>query len=180
MKQCLSKWFSSRRTIFRLVVVAGLVSICACGYRFAGGEPLPGGVTSVGIEKIENRTSESGIENMLVNHLIAEFTRNGKKLSPSTQNADGILSGVIESVQIDSVSHKNIHSALERRVRLRLSLKLTDVGGNVLWSIDGMSASRVFDVHAEKLRTERKRRDALSELLEKMSENIYSRLTAGF
>jgi len=57
-----------------------LISLClfcltACGYRFAGSGSFPGDVEYVFIEVIENRTSKIGVERIVTNQLIFEFSR---------------------------------------------------------------------------------------------------------
>ena len=49
-----------------------------CGYRFTGSGNFPTGIRSIFVAILENRTSETGVENIFTNDLIYEFTSNSK------------------------------------------------------------------------------------------------------
>ena len=84
----------------------------ACGYRFAGGGSFPAGITSVCISILENRTSETGMENIFTNALIYEVIRDRRVALTSRDKADALLSGVIESINTQTISRKGTHSPL--------------------------------------------------------------------
>jgi hypothetical protein len=52
--------------------------LSSCGYRFVGSGSFPAGIKSVSIPILENRTSETGMENIITNDLIYEVTRDKK------------------------------------------------------------------------------------------------------
>ena len=62
--------------------------ISACGYQFAGGGNFPAGVTSLSINMFENRTAETGVENVFTNDIIYEVTRDKKVVLRSKNAAD--------------------------------------------------------------------------------------------
>jgi hypothetical protein len=69
------------------------IFLSACGYHFEGGGELPAGVRNVFVGVFENRTSETGLENIFTNDLINEFTRS--KRFAGREKAEAVLSGVI-------------------------------------------------------------------------------------
>ena len=150
----------------------------ACGYRFTGGGSLPAGVKSIYIAMLENRTSETGAENIFTNDLIYEFTKNSAVASKD--RADAYLSGTIKSMNIETISHRGTHTSLERRVKIALDLKLTDTDGKVIWVAKDISENEEYDVMSDKLATEQKRRDAISALSKRLAEKVYNRLTEDF
>jgi outer membrane lipopolysaccharide assembly protein LptE/RlpB len=152
--------------------------LTACGYRFTGSGNFPAGVKSVFIAILENRTTETGLENIVTKDLIYEFTRNRR--AASKEKAEAVLSGVLNALNTETISHKGQHTSLERRVSVSVDLKLTDADGREIWSGKGISANEAYDVATDKLETEQNRREAISALSKRLSEKIYNRLTVDF
>lgn len=152
----------------------------ACGYRFAGGGNLPGGIQTIAIEIFKNRTTETRLENTITNDLIYEFTRKGRSVQKNSKEADAILTGVIESERITTISRQAQQSALARRVEIILNLKLTGSDGAVKWSASGVTAFEDYDVAADKQANEISKRRAIETLSKKLAEKVYNRLTEDF
>ena len=73
----------------------------ACGYGFAGSGAFPEGVDKIFIEVIENRTSKIGVERIVTNQLIFEFSRQRESSLVSNLNqADAVLKGAINSTSV--------------------------------------------------------------------------------
>ena len=162
-------------TIFLLCI-----SLSACGYRFAGSGSFPAGIKSVCIPILKNRTSEAGIENTITNDLIYEVTRHDITVLSSKDKADSILSGVIKSMTIETIAHKDPQTSSERRVTVTVDLKLTGPSGRVIWSAKGASANEAYKVMSDKLATEQNRRNAISALSKRLVERLYARITDDF
>ncbi len=141
---------------------------------------MPEGIKSLSIKMLKNRTSETGAENIFTNDLIYEITSFGKVVLTKEDSADGILSGVIESMRVDAISHRDSYTSLERRVIVTLSLKLTDQTGRVIWSAKDFSVSEDYIVSSDKQTTERNRREAIKTLSKRFAEKVYNRLTDDF
>jgi outer membrane lipopolysaccharide assembly protein LptE/RlpB len=154
--------------------------LSACGYQFAGGGNFPAGVTSLSINMFENRTAETGVENVFTNDIIYEVTRDKKVVLTSKNAADAILTGVIASMRTDTITHKGAYTSSERRVTVAVDLKLENRSGRVIWTANGVSANEVYNVAADKQATEQNRRTAISKLSKRLAETIYHRLTEDF
>ncbi len=141
---------------------------------------MPEGIKSLSIKMLKNRTSETGAENIFTNDLIYEITSFGKVVLTKEDSADGILTGVIESMRVDAISHRDSYTSLERRVIVTLSLKLTDQTGRVIWSAKDFSVSEDYIVSSDKQTTERNRREAVKTLSKRFAEKVYNRLTDDF
>ena len=163
---------------FLFAIVLCLFSVAACGYRFMGSGNFPSGIKYVFIAILENRTNETGLENIVTEDLIYEFTRNRR--ATSREKADAVLSGVLNTMNTETISHRGRHTSLERRVTVSVDLKLTGTDGLEIWSVKGVSANEAYDVTTDKLETEQKRRVAISALSKRLSEKIYNRLTDDF
>jgi len=153
--------------------------LCGCAYKFAGGGELPGAVRKVSISVLENKTAESGIQNIITNDLIYEFTRNGKVVA-KIDDAEAYLTGTIESANDEAISHKGDHTSLERRVKVVLGLKLKDRSGNIIWTGKDISADQAFAVMGDKIETEKQRRTAIEVLSKRLAEKVYNRMTDNF
>ncbi len=79
-----------------LLAAAAALLAWACGYRFsAAGGPLPGGVRSIDVPVLKNRTTEPDLPAWLTGDLRREIVRAGHG---GGEESDARLSGVIESV----------------------------------------------------------------------------------
>jgi len=162
-----------------IIFIAVALLFYGCAYRFAGGGDLPASVKKVSISVLENKTAESGIENIITNDIIYEFTRRGKIVAKK-DDADAYLTGVIESANDAAISHSSSQTSLERRVTVVLGLKLKDRSGNIIWTGKDIAADQAFAVMADKIETEQKRRTAIVVLSKRLAENVYNRLTDNF
>ena len=162
------------------IVFLFLIIVSACGYKFTGGGSFPAGIKRICVAILENRTSETGAENIFTNDLIYEITRDNKVVLTNKDKADALLSGVIKSINIKTISRTGTHSSLERRVTVTVDIKLTTLDGKVLWSEDNVEANEAYDVRSDKLVTEQQRRNAISALSKRLAQRLYARLTDDF
>lgn len=153
----------------------------ACGYRFAGTGGYPDDVEKIFIEVFENRTSKAGIERVVTNQLIFEFTRQREQsLASDTNDADATLKGVIQSILTRTISRVGTEVANEREVIMSLDLRLIKKDGEVIWAARGISGREAYDVSDLKLENDRNEALAIARLSERLSERVYSRLTDDF
>lgn len=157
-----------------------LLTSTACGYRFSGGGDLPGGVERVSVGFFENRSAETGVEGIISNDILYEFTRNGKAFTYRNEAGSAVLSGHILSVTTRAISRQSIHNTQEQRVTVTVSLRLTDSKGVVIWQASRISENEEFEVSKDKATTEQNKRAAISKLSRRMAEKIYYRMTDNF
>jgi len=173
-----TKLILKRSTIWLIFILC--ISLSACGYKFAGSGSLPGGIKSVCIPVLNNRTSEAGVENMITNDLIYEFNRHGISVLSSKDKAEAVLSGVVWSVFIETIAYKSPTISSERRVTITVNLTLKSNSGKILWSRMGLSDNEAYDVASDKLETERNKKEAILVLSKRFTETIYMNMTADF
>jgi outer membrane lipopolysaccharide assembly protein LptE/RlpB len=166
------------RAALHLMIIAGFL-FSACGYKFTGGGDLPSSVKKISVSVLENRTAESGIENIITNDIIYEITRNGK-IVENKDNADASLTGTIESVSDDAIAHRGDKISLERRVTVVLNLNLTGKDGKKIWAAKGIASDQAFSILSDKIATENEKRKAITTLSKRLAEKVYSRLTDNF
>ena len=154
----------------------------ACGYRFAGSGDFPKGVKYIFIEVLENRTSKSGVERIVTNQLIFEFSRQRESsLVSNRQKADAVLKGTINSIRTQTISRVGTELASEREVIMTIDLRLIKKDdGTVIWAASGISDREAYDVDSVKVETDRNEDTAIARLSERISERIFNRLTDDF
>jgi outer membrane lipopolysaccharide assembly protein LptE/RlpB len=170
----------SEKKISISIIVFLWLLVAACGYQFANRGNFPSDIKSISIVMFENRTSETGIEQIITNAIDYEITRSSNLALMDSHKADAVLSGVVESLGIETISYRRVYSAIERRVRLTVSLRLTDREGKVIWSARRISGNQAYNVSPDKKRTEQNRRNAISVISRRLAETVYDRLTGRF
>ena len=164
------------------IVMAAVAAVSACGYRFSGGRELPAGVQRVHLVIFQNRTSESGVENDLAASLANSFTTLGNKdmLAGSREDADAELNGVINSIEISTVSRRTETISAERRVVVTASARLISSDGRTLWRAESLSVSQAYRVAADSLETEADKRAAIRSAADLLADKIYNSLASNF
>ncbi len=164
------------------MIICLTISVSGCGYRFAGQGQFPKGVERIFIGVFENRTTKTGIEQIVTNQIVFEFTRQREKsLASSEDQADAVLKGVIKRIRTDTLSRVGTEVANEREVIMTIDVRLEKQNSReVLWTAKGITDRQAFDVAESRLETDRNESIALARLSERMSERIFSRLTNDF
>jgi hypothetical protein len=159
----------------RIAALISLILLAGCGYRFTVGGPLPAGLDSVAVTMLENRTAEIGAEQIITNELIYEFTRNGHPVR-GVEAADGVLSGTVAGMNVETVSRAGEITSLERRITASVRLRLVDGEGERLWSAADVRASEAYAVFSDKVATDTAKREAIRTLARRLAEEVYGRI----
>jgi outer membrane lipopolysaccharide assembly protein LptE/RlpB len=163
------------------LVITACVLVASCGYRFPGSGNLPSGVNRIFVTTFENRTRESGLETTITDDLILQLIQNQKNAVTSRkEEADAVLSGVIESIRNETVVRATERIALERRVTITVSLKLVTPDGRVIWYGDGISENETYKVAGDEFETELNKKAAITVSSSRLAERVYDRLTDDF
>jgi outer membrane lipopolysaccharide assembly protein LptE/RlpB len=168
-------------------VQSGLFLICllavlqACGYHFIGGGSLPAGIQRLYIPTLENRSTETGIETTVTNAFAEEASRRRIEVAASADTAEGVIIGEITRIATTTVSRSGERTAVERRVEIRVRLRLEDAAARELKRIETVRADSVYDViDGDEAATEDNRRAALEAAAQEVAERAYQRLTEDF
>jgi outer membrane lipopolysaccharide assembly protein LptE/RlpB len=166
---------------FGAIIILIAVVCCACGYRFGEQGGFPGDSDRLFVKVLENRTQETGVENIVTAALLSELTlRKTDNLASGLDNADVVLSGVVEEVAIGTIATRTRDTAAERRVTVTVDLKLVKQDGNVVWTTKGLSDNEGYSVDANNERTDQNRRDAIRVLSRRIAEKVVNRLSDDF
>ena len=153
----------------------------ACGYRFGGQIGFPGDSNRIFVKVLENRTQETGVENIVTAALLSELTlRKTNGIASGMDQADVVLSGVVEQVAIRTISTRSKDTAGERRVTVSVDLILKKQDGSVVWTTRGLTEDEGYLVAADKERTDQNRRDAIRALSQRIAERAVNRMSDDF
>jgi outer membrane lipopolysaccharide assembly protein LptE/RlpB len=164
----------------KIWIVCALLAVFtagACGYRFAGGGRLPEGIRTLSVGVFENQTRESGLEHLIANEVIHQFTRFGTVELTDRDSAQAVLTGRIRSVGITTIAHQTATISAERRIRVVVIPTLTASSGRVLWSGGSITDDETFFVGADRLQTDQNKKSALMTLSKRIAERIYYQMT---
>jgi hypothetical protein len=169
------------RSSFSVIIILIAVLCGACGYRFAQQEGFPGGTRRLFVNVFQNPTQETGVENIVTAALLSELTlRKTDELVSNMDNADVVLSGVVEEVTIGTIATKTKDAASERRVAVTINVKLTKQEGGVIWSANRFSDNEAYQVAGNPEQTDQNRRDAIRLLSRRIAEKVVNRLSDNF
>lgn len=153
----------------------------ACGYRFAQESGFPGGTDRLFVKVLENKTQETGVENIITATLLSELTlRKTDKLASGMDDADVVLSGAVNEVTIRTISVSKPTVADERRVTVSIDLKLTRKDGSTVWAAKDLSDFEAYLVVANPEITDANRRDAIKILSKRIAEHAVNRFSDDF
>jgi outer membrane lipopolysaccharide assembly protein LptE/RlpB len=171
--------FSTKQFVI-VMMIGSLAALSGCSYRFSGTGALPSSMTRIYISMIENNTSEEGIENHLTDDLINEFIMRKKEVLSRQEDAEGVLSGSIESLRDTPIAHSSYSKTTQRRVFLGVVLTLVDTKGKTVWAVNGINANQAYKVTDDKTLTEQNKKAAIRILSKRLAEKIYNRMTDDF
>ncbi len=159
-----------------------LTVTAACGYHLKGtGLRAPEGVRTIAVAVLANRTTESGIESIFTGDLAYEFTRSKVLRVVDIKEADAVLSGSIQSLTVDTISHTENYDSAERRVIITLNLALKRADGNIVWADNTLTDREAFAVSSSARRqTDSNRRAAIEAISKRLSEKIHTRILQDF
>ena len=153
----------------------------ACGYRLAEQGGFPGDTERLFVKVLENKTQETGVENIVTEALLNELTlRKTDQLASGSDDADVILSGVVDQVAIVTISEAKPDLAGERRVTVHVDLKLTKKDDSVVWTARGLSDFEEYFVEDDTERTDANRRNAIGVLSKRIAERAVNRFSDDF
>ena len=166
---------------FSVIIILSVVLCAACGYRFAEQAGFPGDTERLFVKVLENKTQETGVESIVTDALLNELTlRKTNELASGIDDADVVLSGVVDLVTINTISVSKPDVAEERRVNVSIDLKLTKKDGGIVWAANGLSDFEEYLVDTDTERTDANRRNAIRVLSKRIAERTVNRFSDDF
>jgi hypothetical protein len=153
----------------------------ACGYRFADQGGFPGDTQRLFVNVLENKTQETGVENIITAALLSELTlRKTNRLAAGLAEADVVLSGVVKHVNIRTISVSEPRVADERRVTVTVALTLSKTDGSKVWTGGDFSDFEAYLVNVNPEITDANRRNAIRILSKRIAERVINRFSDDF
>jgi outer membrane lipopolysaccharide assembly protein LptE/RlpB len=170
----------SKSKYISLIFLVACLS-AACGYRFAKEGGFPGDTERLFVKVLENKTQETGAESILTAALLNELTlRKTDELAAGIDDADVVLSGIVNQVTIRTISESQPDVADERRVTVSVDLKLTKKDGTIVWAAKDLSDFEEYFVDVDAEQTDANRRNAIRVLSKRIAERTVNRFSDDF
>ena len=134
-----------------IVVLLLLIELSACGYHLVGTTSfLPEDIETLYVEKFKNQTKWVNMDQRLMEAMTLEWVRRRRlQLVDSADQADVVLSGMIQRLAVIPVSYDDQGRANEYQMSLQAMVQLTDVRGDepaVLWEDKAFSRRTSYGV----------------------------------
>lgn len=164
------------------LLIFSIAILCsACGYRFSEQGGFPGDTERLFVNVLENKTQETGVENIVTAALLAELTwRKTHRLAGGLADADVVLSGVVKHVNIRTISVSEPTVADQRRVTVTVALTLRKTDGSTVWSGGDISDFEVYLVNVNPEITDANRLNAIRKLSKRIAERVVNRFSDDF
>lgn len=172
----------SKLSVAVILVLAVAVAVAACGYEFRGKQNnLPSDVRSIAVPVFKNKTNEIRIEQIFTDAVIFQFTRSQMVRVVSEGQADAVLSGTVNRVEIVDVALTSSDTSRQRRITIWVNAKLIrKKDGKVLWADKSLWQNRTYDVAGSPQATEVNKRAAISLLATQMAQTLHDRVFENF
>jgi hypothetical protein len=129
------------RWLTAVVLCAYAAASSGCGYALAGrGSFLPTTIHTVGIPKLENRSTFFQVEDILTDKIRAEFIGRGKyTVTPEDSGADALLTGEVLGISVVPVGITENQLASRYLFTVALKMEFTDTHTqDVIWQNDSL------------------------------------------
>ncbi len=155
--------------------------ISACGYHFSGqGNPFSEDIKTIAIPVFSNQTGETGFENYLTNQFVYEFTSRKRLRVVDIKDADVVLKGKIQSINLPDISFSGNYYGLERKAVVTIEAVLERRDGRVLWQDKNIIREEVYRTDSSPLATESNKQVALRKIAANLAEMIHMRIFENF
>ncbi len=133
------------------VVLILLLGLSACGYHLVGTTSfLPEDIETLHVENFRNQTRWVDMDQRLMEAMTLEWVRRGRlRIVDSADQADVVLSGVIQRLAVIPVSYDEQGRANEYQMSLQARVQLKDVRGDepeILWEDEAFSRRTSYGV----------------------------------
>jgi len=154
----------------------------ACGYHIMGrGGGFPGGVTTLAISPLENKTPEPNLDTIFISALCKEFISRRELEIVKAQRAEAVLQGAIRSLTTHSLAYDEEARVREHRVTITLDLRLVrQENGEILWRGDGIKRSEEYKASDDVMVYEGRKNRAIRKIAADLAEEVYFRIQERF
>ena len=137
------------RWLAAVVLCAYAAAASGCGYALAGrGSFLPISIKTVGIPKLENRSTFFQVEDILTEKIRSEFIGRGKySVTSEETGADALLTGEVLAISVVPVGINENQLASRYLFTVALKMEFTDTHTqDVIWQNDSLIFRGEYDL----------------------------------
>lgn len=163
-----------KRTAFLVCLVAVLIG--GCGTR--NSRSIPTNVNDVHVPPIENKTSETGLENLMTDQVTQQLLANGQVDLVSRKEANLIVNGVLTNYKRIPLAYNDQDIVQQYKVRLEMKLTMIDPeSGRILRQFEGIfRETRYSDINPP-IETEL---DAKERVVRKLARDVVTTVVEGW
>jgi len=162
-----------------------LLGLSACGYHLVGTTSfLPEDIETLYVENFKNETKWVDMDQRLMEAMTLEWVRRRRlQLVDTAEEADVILSGVIQRLLVIPVSYDEQGRANEYQMSLQALVQLKDVRGDdpeILWEDKAFSRRTSYDVDPSAVNYFDRQNLAMDVLSKEFSSALVTAVLEGF
>ncbi len=122
----------------------------------------------------KNRTNELGLESV-INHAVHDWLAESKlvKITSSVSDADYLLNGTIQSINMPGLSYGTFDQATEVRAELRVNYTFTKKESGRIIFKKNVRAHEAFTIGADAPHTRTNKESALETIADRLGEEIH-------
>ncbi|MCP4201758.1 MAG: LptE family protein [bacterium] len=157
--------------------------LIGCGYALVGRtSTLPEDVRNIYVEALKNTTRRSQLEQVLARAIADEFvTRRRFEVVRNRSEADGILSGTVNSYYVRPVTFASGGRATEYEIVIGAQMLFTRANGDeVLWQQDRYTFRELYEANVSEADFFSRQDEAIEEVAVKFAQTLVIDLLEGF
>ncbi len=155
--------------------------ICsACGYKFGPRLSIPGNPESIAVLPFKNIAREPGLDTLITNSLITEFSRSGIRITADPSVADEIITGVIRRVTSRPVARTDIITTRLKRITVTIDVSIRDRDGNVIWARTGITDTQDYVSDPDRVICDEMRKNALKRIARRTAQKLFQLMARRF
>jgi hypothetical protein len=182
-----SKPISRPTAIVAALLVLLAAALCSCGYsnpyaRLEDPEGGPAQPVSIYVDMWKNNTSELGLQSEMTQALVRWLKKSRHfTMAPGPDQADYTLRGTIESAHYPGLSYGTFDRAVELRAELTFSFEVkNNRTGEIILQREESPWHENYAIGRDAAITEVNKRRVLTQIIDKIGENIYINLYHAF
>jgi len=174
----------TKKIIFSLFLLcfASLLFLSGCYHLVgSGSSEMSRDIESIAIPIFKNKTDVAGIEIVVTDAMIKEFTSFSPNKITDTEHAKAIIQGKVTSYSLDTIAADKRDKVLEYRLRMKLEITLKDLEENsVIYENKDFEGFIDFKVPRDSISRRREEENARQRLAQELSQRLVSEIFEGF
>ena len=165
-----------------LITFSGLLFMPGCYHLVgSGSSEVSKDIKNLAIPIFKNKTDVAGIEMIVTDAVIKEFTSFSPGKITDIEHAKAVIEGKITSYSLETIAADKRDKVLEYRLRVRLEIALKDIEeNNILYENKNFEGHIDFKVPKDSISRKRGEENACQRLAEELSKRLVGEIFEGF